>query len=212
MAIRVVKVGGSLFDLPDLAGRLSSWLAEQTPATALLVAGGGPIADQVRQLDLRFQLTPEAAHQMAVWAMRIHARTLLELLDEACWLPSVDRVHGGAAGQTDATCVDDGSGRLCTWILDPVLFVERDERMVQPDPPLPCGWHVTSDSIAARVAQVVRADELVLLKSRDATDAGVEGDELVDPYFHNLVPTIPVVRSVNLRKRAVAEGARRANG
>jgi len=32
LPIRVVKVGGSLFDLPDLAERLHNWLGEQTPA------------------------------------------------------------------------------------------------------------------------------------------------------------------------------------
>lgn len=47
----VVKVGGSLFDLPDLGPRLRAWLKTLRTADVLLVPGGGPTADVVRSLD-----------------------------------------------------------------------------------------------------------------------------------------------------------------
>ena len=46
--IRVVKVGGSLLDLPQLPQKLRMWLAAQSPAHNVLVVGGGPLVEQVR--------------------------------------------------------------------------------------------------------------------------------------------------------------------
>ena len=43
-------------------------------------------------------------------------------------------------------------------------FLRREEPVL-PGVRLPIGWHVTSDSIAARLAEVCQAQELVLLKS-----------------------------------------------
>ncbi len=67
---------------------------------------------------------------------------------------------------------------------------------------LPQTWDVTSDSIAARLAKELRADELVLLKSQDApcqdsqrlSDVGY-----VDPRFPHVACGIPRIRYVNLR-------------
>ena len=66
---------------------------------------------------------------------------------------------------------------------------------------LPASWDVTSDSIAARVAQVLKASELVLLKSVDAPSR--DADELaklaiVDKFFPEIAGSI-AWRIVNLR-------------
>ncbi len=47
----VVKVGGSLFDLPDLGPRLVQFLARLPTREIILVPGGGPIADLIRKFD-----------------------------------------------------------------------------------------------------------------------------------------------------------------
>ena len=47
----VVKVGGSLFDHPQLGPGLRAYLDSLTPARVLLVPGGGDFADSVRKLD-----------------------------------------------------------------------------------------------------------------------------------------------------------------
>ena len=47
----VVKVGGSLYHLPDLGRRLRCWLATLDSLPCLLLPGGGPTADVIRTLD-----------------------------------------------------------------------------------------------------------------------------------------------------------------
>ena len=70
---------------------------------------------------------------------------------------------------------------------------------------LPHDWHITSDSLAVRLATLVKARELILLKSIDwpgndwsaASRAGI-----VDGYFTEAVQKAPIdlrVRIVNLR-------------
>ncbi|MEM7558752.1 MAG: hydantoinase/oxoprolinase family protein, partial [Planctomycetota bacterium] len=49
--VRVVKVGGSLLDIPNLGDRLASWLSQQPRAVSLFVVGGGGLVDAVRDLD-----------------------------------------------------------------------------------------------------------------------------------------------------------------
>ncbi len=68
---------------------------------------------------------------------------------------------------------------------------------------------VTSDSIAARLAHALRADELVLLKSRlpqppcTAATAALAG--YVDDYFPQAISVACRVRYVNFRDPAFAE-------
>src|SRR5271166_3401866 len=71
----VVKVGGSLFSMPDLAQRLRRWLAQAGPRI-LLVPGGGAAADVVREFDKCHSLGEEASHWLALWSLRLNAELL----------------------------------------------------------------------------------------------------------------------------------------
>ena len=145
--LTVVKVGGSLYDLPDLEPRLRRW-SRAWGGEVLLVPGGGPTVNAVRELDYWHNLGEEKAHWLALAALSLNAHFLAQLLGEACTL-TLERIvpptHPGAL-----------------VILDPLAFASRDE--VHPDH-LPHSWDVTSDSIAARFAIVHGARSLVLLKS-----------------------------------------------
>jgi aspartokinase-like uncharacterized kinase len=185
----VVKVGGSLFDLPKLGPRLRRWLAGLAPSKVLLVPGGGPLVDAIRDLDRRYGLGEEKSHWLALRALALNARVLAGLLPES-------RVVESAP---------EGNGAIT--ILDPLAFCLADERDY-PAQALPHSWVVTSDSIAARVAIAVKADQLILLKSvtigpEPAWDAAALAGH-IDAVFPELVRTAPAlsVRLVNFRGEA----------
>jgi aspartokinase-like uncharacterized kinase len=145
----VVKVGGSLYDWPDLGPRLRRWLDANTPRETILVPGGGPTAEVIRALDRTHHLGEETAHWLALRALAINAELLAALLPGACVIDGPDL----------AELVWEQDRRP---VLDAFAFCESDEA----DPGrLPHTWAVTSDSVAARLAVVAGAGELVLLKS-----------------------------------------------
>lgn len=183
----VIKVGGSLFDLPDLGQRLQNWLAGQATRAFLLVAGGGPVAEVVRQYDRLYGLGEERAHWLALRALALNARLLSSLLPQGVVVPHIRLV--GAQWRR---------GKIP--VLDLYSFARADEG--QPGA-LPHCWTVTSDSLAARVARVTGAGELLLLKSTslpvgmDWTVAGKRG--LVDTYFAEVAGNSLAVRFINFR-------------
>ena len=69
-----------------------------------------------------------------------------------------------------------------------------------PPSPLPHRWSVTSDSIAARIAGCLSAEELVLLKSVDPPEPAVCGPPFVDEHFAVACEALRRVRCVNLRQ------------
>ena len=79
--------------------------------------------------------------------------------------------------------------------------------------PLPHSWDVTSDSIAARLAVLAGADELVLLKSGlpagSLTLAQAAETGYVDRYFPVAAAGVPRVRCVNLRADGFPEAVLR---
>ena len=151
----VVKLGGSLYNtVPALVPVLI-----QSPHPLLIVPGGGPFANAVRQADL----DDETAHWEAIAAMDQYGKFLASF-----GLPVTEQLI--LPGKT-------------TVFLPLRCLRERD--------PLPHSWDVTSDTIAAWVAQELGLD-LLLLKSVDGIRA--EGrildqvntkvsTDVVDPLF-----------------------------
>lgn len=194
--LRVVKVGGSLFDWPELPRALRDFLQAEPAAVNVLLAGGGDLAEAIRRADATLSIGEEAAHRLCIEALGITARML-----------------AGVASLTLVQTVDElrevvGRKGPRTAVLDPREFLADDEPRLAGNV-LPHAWNVTSDSIAARLAYALDADELVLLKSadppawrtlRDLADAGY-----VDGHFPLAGKALePRVRCVNLRK--VLEG------
>ena len=140
----IVKVGGSLYDLPDLGPRLSAWLATQTD-NVILVPGGGPMVETIRQLDRTRHLGEEACHWLALRMLTINAHFLAHLLPDATIISDPKQRPAGAVS-----------------IMDMCPFTLADE--ARPGR-LPHSWAVSSDSLAMRVAIMAEARHLVLLKS-----------------------------------------------
>jgi aspartokinase-like uncharacterized kinase len=138
----IAKVGGSLFDLPDLKSRLQNWLKTIDSRPTTIVAGGGPAVDVVRNLHSLHHLSDELSHWMAVRMMTVTGTFLAGMLD----VPLVGEPRLGLAG---------------VQVLDVYTFLVGDEGRQEA---LPHGWDVSSDAIAARVAEWLDGD-LVLMKS-----------------------------------------------
>ena len=193
MTTAVYKIGGSLLSLPDLAGRVKRLFASRPEETQrLLLVGGGPTADLVREWDRTHGLGEEHAHWLALKSLGLNESLVAALLPGS-------RI---VASRTEAEQVWKG-GRL------PILCVYDFLREVEASSllPLPHTWEVTSDSIAAWVAAVWPADRLVLLKSVSLAKTRGEGsataDGLVDRYFDRIAPDVAEIGWVNLRDDAL---------
>ncbi|MHB1425043.1 MAG: amino acid kinase family protein [Gemmataceae bacterium] len=190
-SIAVVKVGGSLYDLPELGPRLRRWLAEHFAGSrAVVVPGGGALADALRNLDRRHGLGEENSHWLALRALTVNAYFLAALLPQS-------GVHGDVGELNRAWDNDE------LPILDVHEFARRDEELPGR---LPHCWAVTSDAVAARVAVVLQARHLVLLKSTTIPQ-GVDWTEAarlgwVDAMFAEVLRDAPAelrVSAINLR-------------
>lgn len=184
----VFKIGGSLLTLPDLASRLRSLLEQRVHQQCLVIIGGGAAADVVRDWSRVHDLSDEASHWLAISSMGLNR----ELIESLLKLRSVgSREEAEFAWSTDRAPL----------LLDTKRFVRQEE--TQSSCPLPCSWEVTSDSLAAWVAECWPAEELVLVKSvpcplgLTALEAGET--QLVDKYFPMLSDQLPQISWCDLR-------------
>lgn len=190
MRTAVCKVGGSLYDLPDLPARLTAALAAAGVDRPLLFPGGGAAADLVRSWQPRFQLGETSAHWLAVRALEFNAALLQAVV------PGAVVVQRPA----EAAAIWELGG---VPILAPLEFLRQAERQAYDEAP-PHVWDVTSDSLAAWTALRWRIETLVLFKSAPlpaagclATSAAAQG--LVDAYFPGLAGRLPHVAWCDLR-------------
>lgn len=139
----ILKVGGSLVQ----SGRIDqvvSIIAESQRAV-VIVPGGGEFADKVRDLQAALHFDDGAAHRLAMLGMHQmadtlvtkHARFVIEDSLEGLFLAIAD-------------------GRIPIWVPLPTL---------DGDDTIPATWDTTSDTIAARLAELLGGAPLALLKS-----------------------------------------------
>lgn len=190
MHTAVWKIGGSLFDLPGLAPRLTRMLSETAGQHVLLVPGGGPAADVVRAWQRCTKIDDDIAHWLAIGALDFNAR----LLSAAC--PHTDAITTPA----EAThCWQ----RHRIPVLSPTTWLQHAEHEQNG---LPHHWGVTSDSIAAWIAARWSFQQLVLFKSR-ALDGNTSVESaaargLVDAHFPQVARDVPRIAWCNLREES----------
>ena len=181
----VVKVGGSLYDLPDLRSRLQCWL-------------------------LRYPTTRcsfRAADRLLTWCV-VSIRRTAWVKNKPIgwrWRAATQRAFPGQAIAGGRVVDHPKQTTDGVAILNAHSYLGGESESHSRER-LPHCWSVTSDAIAARAAIVAEADRLVLLKSvtippdMDWEEAAEHG--YVDEWFARTVqPALPrlQVSAVNLR-------------
>jgi aspartokinase-like uncharacterized kinase len=152
----VVKVGGGLLGTSGALERVCAAVTAMSQCgPVVVVPGGGPLADAVRELDRRVGLSPDAAHWMAILAMDQYAHLLAE------------RIAG-------ARLVEE-PGVIAGVLASGEIAVLAPSRWLRAADPLPHSWNATSDSVAAFVAGALDATRLDLVKPAEVGKAGVDG-------------------------------------
>lgn len=139
----VVKLGGSLLQAAELRPWLAA-LAVLPGAPRVVVPGGGPFADTVRDAQARLGFHDLAAHRMAILAMQQYG-LMLQALEPRLGL---------AETSTDLAAIPPGAGTV--WL---------PWRMVGLEPGIEPSWDVTSDSLALWLARHLDSLQLLLVKS-----------------------------------------------
>jgi dihydroneopterin aldolase len=160
--LAVVKLGGSQVR----GGRLREWLDAigAQAGRVVVVPGGGPFADVVRETQREIGFDDVAAHEMAMVAMSQFGRALMSLR------PGFELAASIAA-------IDDtlARGKTPIWSPERMALEER----------LPANWDITSDSLTAWLAGKLRATRLILVKHPTSVGGARELAKrgIVDPAF-----------------------------
>jgi aspartokinase-like uncharacterized kinase len=128
----------------------------------VVIPGGGPFAEAVRQFEREVELSPSTSHWMAHLAMDQYAEVLAE------------RIVGGV--------VVAEPGGISAALNSRLIPVVAPSRWMRAADVLPHSWEVTSDSIAAFIAGALDATRLILIKPVSNTA------EALDPYFARALP------------------------
>jgi aspartokinase-like uncharacterized kinase len=163
----VVKIGGSLSESDDLSAWLDV-LAVHGRGQVVIVPGGGPFADQVRRSQARWGFDDVAAHHMALLAMEQYGRMLAGIRPEFKCASTLAEIRQALS-----------DGYVPVWLPSQLAGCAQD---------IPASWDITSDSLAAWLANALAAECLTLVKSVQPTESVVLATALaecglVDPLF-----------------------------
>jgi len=170
----VVKLGGS----HAFGAHLRAWVDElaNCAGRVVVVPGGGPFADCVREAQVRMGFDDVAAHHMAIAAMVQYGTALASLQPRLALAPSFRQIARLLR-----------QDKVPIWLPLPMVLASFVD--------VPRSWDVTSDSLAAWLAGRIGARHLMLIK-HGTFEAGTMGlgalvdAGIVDPQFgHFLVPS-----------------------
>lgn len=139
----VIKLGGSLVTADTLLYCLNRIEQQYQNQKVVLVTGGGGLADYVRDLQQHWQFNDECAHAMAILAMQQMAWLIKGLKAD------VELVHS-------VNAILQSPPKILMWLPDVNELNNAG---------IPATWDITSDSLAAWLANALSADELILIKS-----------------------------------------------
>lgn len=184
----IFKLGGSLLNLVDLTSRIQAVTALRASQKCLIVSGGGPTADLVREWCCVHRLSDETAHWLAISSLDLNRQLLQNVLG---WYSA------GCRRDADSSWTKTSSPLM----LRMTEFLQNEE--ATGSELIPHNWSVTSDSLAAWVTLRWPADELVLIKSvpvpRGLTALEASQQGLVDEFFPQIAGSINRILWCNLR-------------
>jgi hypothetical protein len=153
MPFYVLKMGGSLMTCARPLMRALLALAEEG-YSFLVVPGGGPMADLVREIYSRGDLSQEAAHWMAILAMEQYAYFLADG-SRAALTRDIRRTESDCSVQV---------------LLPYQALIEDDRGLLH-------NWDYTSDSVAALVAAQLSAP---IIKATDVDGVMLDGKVVLE--------------------------------
>lgn len=161
----VLKIGGSLMQQSATLRTVLDVVNRAQRAIAV-VAGGGAIADAVREAQARLGFSDRAAHRMAILALHQNAFAMTAFAPCLTPLETLTDIETALA-----------NGEKAVWL--PLLECDADAD-------LPASWDATSDAIAARLAERLGGLPIVFVKSRGASAASKDpadlaAENLIDP-------------------------------
>lgn len=168
--MKVIKLGGSLARCDALVASLDSIGHIVRTKALVVVPGGGVFADQVRELQKKWQFHDYAAHAMAILAMQQMALMVQALQPGWKQVSSLDELRATAAE-------------------DVVIWSPHLANLDQAG--IAASWEITSDSLAAWLAGQLDASELIIVKSATVdstlTIAEMQAQGIVDRAFHQFI-------------------------
>lgn len=206
-SIRVVKLGGSLLMLPDLAQRFEAWCSAENAKRqmhTLLMVGGGKIIDTVRELASVHTIEDTVIHHECIRLLSHTARLVQILFADFQLLSSTNELQQFLNLKVlGTTAIVDVAG----------VYSLIDEHAALPET-----WATTTDALAAGLAVAIQAEQLCLLKSAEPPHAvdkslasaddhakwftQLAGAGYVDPAFPAIAAKVKSTRFVNFRSTA----------
>jgi 5-(aminomethyl)-3-furanmethanol phosphate kinase len=168
----VVKVGGSLAQIPEILRVLCNKLSEYALEYKLIIVpGGGRFADVVRDFDHDFTLSRKTSHKMAILGMDQYAMLLADIMPGSHLVRTFNEME--SLSEVKETQI---------LLPSPIMFEEN---------PLENSWDVTSDSITAYLAGRLGTPKVILITN-------VDGIFTNNPEDHSGVKLIRKTSAENL--------------
>ena len=170
----IVKLGGSLYNTPKLKCWLTMLDAYAKQQPVIIVPGGGPFANQVRDAQQLHHFNDSYAHHMAILAMAQFG-LLIKGITPNCQLFYFP---------TDRAASPKG---LSVWLPNKALLSQTE---------IMHSWTVTSDSLALWLADKLNAEQLILVKqnhdSGNRSITELSKLDVLDAGFQHLFSQITV--------------------
>ncbi len=159
--------------------RLPEWLEllSASKQTIVIVPGGGPFADRVRNLQLQWQFSDAIAHRMAILAMHQYGLMLTGLSSQFECLETVEAIK-----------------ERLYYSMRSIVWMPCHEELQQDQ--VVASWDVSADSLAAWLCVKLNADRLILVKAADLSsyqDDSIEilqHTNIVDRAFKQMMETV----------------------